>query len=93
MEKEKILKSLFLRKKQLPTLPVIFAEFNKLVNKPFVSTRQIADLIKKDQSMVAKILQMSNSALYSKRQKITSLANAGKRERICSIGVPGFSLK
>jgi len=32
MEKEKILKSLFLRKKQLPTLPVIFAEFNKLVN-------------------------------------------------------------
>ena len=76
MEKEKILKSLFLRKKQLPTLPVIFAEFNKLVNKPFVSTRQIADLIKKDQSMVAKILQMSNSALYSKRQKITSLANA-----------------
>lgn len=76
MEKEKILKSLFMRKKQLPTLPVIFAEFNKLVNKPFVSTRQIADLIKKDQSMVAKILQLSNSALYSKRQKITTLANA-----------------
>jgi putative nucleotidyltransferase with HDIG domain len=76
MVKEQILKSLFLRKRQLPTLPVIFAEFTKLINKPFVSTRQIAELIKKDQSMVAKILQLSNSALYSKRQKINNLANA-----------------
>lgn len=76
MDKDKIIKTLFLRKKQLPTLPVIFAEFNKLVNKPYVSTRQISDLIKKDQSMVAKILQLSNSALYSKREKITNLTNA-----------------
>jgi putative nucleotidyltransferase with HDIG domain len=77
MDKDKIIKTLFFRsKKQLPTLPVIFAEFNKLVNKPFVSTRQIAELIKKDQSMVAKILQLSNSAMYSKRQKITNLTNA-----------------
>ncbi|MCP5108651.1 MAG: HDOD domain-containing protein [bacterium] len=76
MEKDKIIRTLFLRKRQLPTLPIIFAEFTKLVNKPYVSTRQIADLIKKDQSMVAKILQLSNSALYSKRQKITNLTNA-----------------
>jgi putative nucleotidyltransferase with HDIG domain len=75
LEKDKIIRTLFLRKK-LPTLPVIFAEFNKLISKPYVSTKQISDLIKKDQSMVAKILQLSNSALYSKRQKITNLTNA-----------------
>lgn len=76
MEKEKILKQLFFKKKQLPTLPVIFTEFNKLMSKPYVSTRQVAELIKKDQSMVAKILQLSNSAIYSKRQKINSLVGA-----------------
>ncbi len=75
-DKEKIIRSLFLRNRQLPTLPIIFAEFNKLINKPYVSTKQVADLIKKDQSMVAKILQLSNSAMYFKREKITSLVGA-----------------
>lgn len=76
MEKEKILKTLFFKNRQLPTLPTIFTEFTKLINKPYVSTRQVSDLMKKDQSMVAKILQLSNSALYSKRQKINSLEGA-----------------
>ncbi len=76
LEKDKIIQGLFLRKKKLPTLPIIFTEFNKLMARPYVSTRQIADLIKKDQSMVAKILQLSNSAMYSKRQKIDNLTGA-----------------
>ncbi|MCP4219864.1 MAG: HDOD domain-containing protein [bacterium] len=76
MDKEKIISGLFLRKKKLPTLPIIFTEFNKLMSRPYVSTVQIADLIKKDQSMVVKILQLSNSALYCKRQKVSNLTNA-----------------
>ncbi|MCP4149065.1 MAG: HDOD domain-containing protein [bacterium] len=76
MEKDRIISGLFLRKKKLPTLPIIFTEFNKLMSRPYVSTKQIAELIKKDQSMVVKILQLSNSALYAKRQKINNLTNA-----------------
>ena len=73
-DKEKVLNFLF--RKQLPTLPTIFYEFNKLINSPYVSNRQVADLIKKDQAMVVKILKLSNSAMYGKRQEIKNLANA-----------------
>lgn len=73
-DKEKIFNFLF--KKQLPTLPTIFTEFSKLATSPFVSNKAISDLIKKDQSMVVKILRLSNSALYGKRQEIRNLTNA-----------------
>jgi putative nucleotidyltransferase with HDIG domain len=38
--------------------------------------KEIADLIMKDQSMVAKILRLSNSAMYSRRGEITNVTNA-----------------
>lgn len=73
-DKEKVFNFLF--RKQLPTLPTIFTEFSKLANSPYVSNKKIADLIKKDQSMVVKILRLSNSAIYGKRQEIKNLTNA-----------------
>lgn len=73
-DKDRVLNFLF--RKQLPTLPTIFYEFNKLINSPFVSNRKVADLIKKDQAMVVKILKISNSAMYGKRQEIQNLTNA-----------------
>jgi len=73
-DKERILNYLF--RKQIPTLPTIFYEFSKLINNPYVSNRQVAALIKKDQAMVVKILRLSNSALYGKRQEIKDLTNA-----------------
>ncbi len=73
-DKEKVFSFLF--RKQLPTLPTIFTEFNKLMASPYVSNTKIADLIKKDQAMVVKILKLSNSAMYGKRQEIRNLTNA-----------------
>jgi len=67
---------LFSGNKQLPTLPVLFGQLNKMLDNPFVSNNKISELIKKDQSMVSKILKLSNSAMYSKRQEITNLSNA-----------------
>ncbi|MGE5342005.1 MAG: HDOD domain-containing protein [Candidatus Omnitrophota bacterium] len=66
----------FLFKKQLPTLPTMFTEFNKLMHSPYVSSKQVADLIMKDQSMVVKILKLSNSAMYGKQAEIKSLSAA-----------------
>lgn len=75
MDKEKKVKFLFLGKK-LPSLPIIFSELRSLMDKPFVSNRKIAEVIKKDQSMMAKILKLCNSPLYGKRKEITDLTNA-----------------
>jgi putative nucleotidyltransferase with HDIG domain len=76
MDKQKILIRLFSGNKQLPALPVLFGQLKKMMEDPFVSNKKIAELIMKDQSMVAKILKLSNSAIYSKRQEITNLSYA-----------------
>lgn len=76
MEKQKTLMRLFSGDKQLPTLPVLYGQLNQMLDNPFTSNRKISALIMKDQSMVTKILKLSNSAMYSKRQEITSLSNA-----------------
>ena len=71
MSKEATLQKLFNpRRNQMPTLPVLFAELQKILDNPFCSNRKISELITKDQSMVSKIMQLSNSALYGKRQEI-----------------------
>ncbi len=75
MDKDKKIKSMFFGKK-LPSLPIIFTELRSLMDKPYVSNKQIAEVIKKDQSMMAKILKLCNSPLYGKRQEITNLTNA-----------------
>lgn len=76
MEKNEILEKLFSADRPLPTLPVILTKLNQLMADPMTSTKKIADLLTKDPSMVVKILKLSNSAIYSKRQKITNLASA-----------------
>ncbi len=74
--KEEILDNLFTGREDLPTLPSIFGEFNVMMNSPSVSPRKIAALIKKDQSMVAKIIKLSNVAFHGKREEITDISNA-----------------
>jgi putative nucleotidyltransferase with HDIG domain len=76
MSKETILQRLFSGDKQLPTLPILFSQLNKMLENPFTSNKKIAELIMKDQSMVTKILKLSNCAMYSKRQEINNLSNA-----------------
>ncbi len=76
MDKTALLKKLFSGDKQLPSIPSLYSEFKKISSNPFSSNKKISDLIMKDQSMVTKILRLSNSALYAKSQEIKSLANA-----------------
>ncbi len=73
-DREKVLNYLF--RQQLPTLPTIFTEFNALIRSPYVSNLKVSEIIKKDQAMVVKILKLSNSAMYGKRQEIRNLTNA-----------------
>lgn len=76
MGKEDLLRKLFSGNKQLPSLPQIFVEFNKLIKDPYISNKKISEVIMKDQSMVVKILKLSNSAIYGKRHEINNLNSA-----------------
>lgn len=77
MSKEETLQKLFNPKRhKMPSLPALFIELQKILDNPFCSNRKISDLIKKDQGMVSQIMQLSNSALYGKRQEIKRIDNA-----------------
>ncbi|HNX98292.1 MAG TPA: HDOD domain-containing protein [Candidatus Aminicenantes bacterium] len=76
MDKHDTLVRLFSGEKQLPTLPVLFAEFTKLMEQPLASSKRVSELVMKDQAMVVKVLKLCNSALYSNRQEITNLTGA-----------------
>ncbi len=75
-DKKDILNELFPASWQLPTLPKLYLEMGRMLDNPYSSSRDISLMLMKDQAMVARILRLSNSALYTKPQEITNLANA-----------------
>jgi len=75
-DKQGLLEELFPASRQLPTLPMFYLEVSRMLDNPISSSREISLMLMKDQAMVARILKLSNSALYTKPQEITNLANA-----------------
>jgi putative nucleotidyltransferase with HDIG domain len=49
----------------IPTLPVVAMKVNELINDPNSSSAEIAEVLKKDQVMTAKILRLVNSSYYA----------------------------
>ena len=64
------------RIKDIPTLPVIVLELNKLLRDPDTSIKTVCDTIEKDQAITLKILKLVNSAFYGFQSKISDLRNA-----------------
>jgi putative nucleotidyltransferase with HDIG domain len=62
--------------KNLPTLPGIVAELNKLAEDPDTTTEQMGKVIGKDHILTTKLLKLVNSAFYGFPQKIGSLNSA-----------------
>lgn len=60
----------------LPTLPAIAMEVNRLLQDEFVKMEDLEDTIEKDQAMVSKILKLSNSAFFGLRFKVRSIREA-----------------
>lgn len=75
-EKQNLLNELFPASRDLPTLPMLYLGVSRMLENPHSSSREISLMLMKDQAMVARILKLSNSALYTKPQEITNLANA-----------------
>ena len=60
----------------IPTLPVVATRVNELINDPTSTSEQIADVLKKDQVLVAKVLRLVNSSYYSIPGGVTDVQRA-----------------
>jgi putative nucleotidyltransferase with HDIG domain len=61
---------------EIPTLPAVLCEINRLMEDPDLTIRRLTAAIETDQSMVLKILKLVNSAFYGCRQRVGSILNA-----------------
>jgi len=75
MEATKILKRLD-RIEDLPTLPAVAMEVNKMLLDYDTTIDKLSDTIEKDQAMVSKILKLVNSAFFGLRGKISNISHA-----------------
>ena len=60
----------------LPTLPAIAMEVNRMLQDYNTSIKMLNDRIEKDQAIVSKILRLVNSAFFGVRSKISNLSHA-----------------
>ena len=60
----------------LPTLPVIVQQIQKLIASPNSNMIQIASIIAKDQAIAARVIRLINSAFYGMGGKVTSIQQA-----------------
>ncbi len=64
------------RIRDIPTLPVMVIEANRLLEDPNTSVANICSIIEKDQAMAMKILKLVNSSFYGLPSQISTIRNA-----------------
>lgn len=62
----------------LPSLPTIFTELQRVLQKEDATAEDVAEIIEKDIGMTAKLLQLVNSSFFGLFQKVDSPARAVK---------------
>jgi putative nucleotidyltransferase with HDIG domain len=62
--------------KELPPMPDVAARVLDMVGDPNTKMSQLAEVLSRDQTLVARIIKVSNSALYGGQKKTTSLSQA-----------------
>ncbi|HAS89723.1 MAG TPA: phosphohydrolase [Desulfovibrio sp.] len=60
----------------LPSLPQVLLEIQKVINDPHSSANDLADVLNKDPKLVAAILRLANSAMYSFRTEVDTTSRA-----------------
>lgn len=61
------------RIRDLPPLPTLVSQILQVISNPETPLEEIEAVIGKDQALVAKLIQVGNSALYGGMQKVTTL--------------------
>jgi putative nucleotidyltransferase with HDIG domain len=62
--------------RDIPTLSVVVQQVMALVNNPRTSANQIADILKRDQVLTAKVLRLVNSSFYNLSTPVTDVTKA-----------------
>ncbi len=62
--------------KDIPTLPAVAMRVNELINDPNSSSAEIAEVLKKDQVLTAKVLRLVNSSYYAIPGGVTDVQRA-----------------
>ncbi len=62
--------------KDLPTIPPVLYEVNKMLRDEDVSIKKMGDIIEADQVLASRILKLVNSAFYGFRSKIVDIRQA-----------------
>ena len=70
--RERILKAV----DNLPSMPQIMHKARRILDDPNSSLKDLADLIETDQALAFKVLRLSNSAYYSRLEKVSSVQEA-----------------
>jgi putative nucleotidyltransferase with HDIG domain len=60
----------------LPTLPAVAMEVNKMLLNYDTTIKELSDTIEKDQAMVSKILKLVNSSFFGLRGKISTISHS-----------------
>jgi HD-like signal output (HDOD) protein len=61
---------------QLPAAPRLLAELGRLVRAPETDARDVVALLKRDASLVSRLLRMANSAAYARAEPIGAIEDA-----------------
>lgn len=61
---------------QLPAAPRLLAELGRLVRAPETDAREVVALLKRDSSLVSRVLRMANSAAYARVEPIGAIEDA-----------------
>ncbi len=64
------------RLQDIPTLPMVAMQVNQLINNPNSTSADIAEVMKKDQVLTAKVLRLVNSAYYAIPGGVTDVQRA-----------------
>lgn len=73
---EKRLEKAFKEVREVRALPFVASELTKLVHMPHVDFHEVAECMKKDQGLTAKILKLSNSAFFKREKRIYDIEGA-----------------
>jgi len=61
---------------RLPTVPHVYFEITRLASKPEATLDELAASVERDPALVAKMLQMGNSAWFARQRRLTSVREA-----------------
>jgi len=63
-------------RRNLPTIPIVLAKILSIVGNDSAGTRQLVEVIEKDQTLTAKLLRLANGAFFGQSRRVATVPRA-----------------